>query len=575
MMHRSIRRGLATGFTLLAGGVGYSLSGCNLGGAASPTASTNGAPVVKTAGASSVTFRDAIAESGITYEWKAQGKRPLNILQTIGNGIAFLDFDRDGSLDILCVGPAPALYKGDGKGHFTDVSAGTGIGKLKGHFLGVAVGDVDNDGWDDLYISGYGEGRLLKNNGGKGFTDVTASYSLKPQPWGTSAGFADLDGDGYLDLYVANYADFTPKTVPQMCDFQTANGKVPSSCGPKLYKGIKGTLWHNMGGTRFADVTIPWGANAHSGRGLGVAFSDFDNSGRVSMAVANDEAPGDLFQNMGKAKLTNNAVPLNVAYDRDGNVHGGMGVDWGDYNNDGKPDLFVATFRNEIKCLYRNEGDAFSDVAYASGIGQGMMPGVAFGAKFLDADNDGWLDILLANGHVQDNIKLIENTDYPQRTQFFHNMGEKSGRFEDATDSSGIGALRPIVGRGLAIGDYDNDGKMDAMLVDSEGKPFLLHNESAGTNNWVGFQIADAGKGVNRNGYGTRITLTLSSGEKRVRDCQTAGSYLSASDARVHFGLGKESVKRVMVRWPNGKTETWPGAKANKYFMLSAGKEPR
>ena len=531
-------------------------------------------------GSASVRFVDRAKEAGLNYKWKVSGPHPLTILQTIGNGCAFLDFNNDGNLDILLVGPQLALYQGDGRGNFTDVTRSTGLDRFHGHFLGCAVGDYDNDGFADLYISGYQSGLLLRNNGGRTFTDVTQQAGLTPQPWGTSCGFADLTGNGRLDLYVGNYAEFNSHTNPQLCKFVTvAHGTVLSSCGPSYYQGIKGKIFHNQGNGRFVDVTNAWGGSEQSGRTLGVAFADYDNSGRVSFALANDETPGNLFHNVGAGKFEDVGAAAGVAHDRDGAIHGGMGIDWGDYDNDGKLDLFVATFQNEAKCLYHNDGGGlFTDASYPSGIGPAALPYVSFGAKFLDADNDGWLDILIANGHVQDNIDEIENAHYRQPIQYFHNSGTRPAAFVDASESAGLRSLSPIVGRGIAIGDYDNDGRMDALVVDSEGAPILLHNESPATaNRWVGFSLTGE-PGMNRDAYGTVITLHLDN-ISIMRQCQSAGSYLSASDKRVHFGLGEylqtgTTIPSVSIRWPSGKQEQWHDVSTGRYLRLSPGRPP-
>ncbi|MCX6366148.1 MAG: CRTAC1 family protein [Armatimonadetes bacterium] len=514
------------------------------------------------AASSPVRFVEVAEKAGLKFSWTAPGKRPLNILQTIGNGCAFLDYDGDSNLDILLVGPKPGLFRGDGKGQFTDVSA-TVLGTLSGYFLGVAVGDYDGDGFADIYLSGYREGRLLHNEAGKSFNDVTALSGLKPQPWGTACGFSDLNGDGKLDLYVANYAEFGPTTEPQLCKFRTEkHGELLSSCGPTRYIGLKGTLWQGDG-KRFTEITQAAGLSTQNGRGLGVAFADIHGKGFPSIALANDEAPGDFFSARGGGKFENIGQAAGVATDLEGKVHGGMGIDWGDYDNDGKLDLFVATFRNEVKNLYHNDGDeAFSDKSNAVGIGQAALPYVSFGCKFLDADNDGWLDLMITNGHVQDNIELIEDTTYRQKTLLLHSQ---KGVFTDVGASSGIASLPPIVGRGLAVGDYDNDGHMDVLIVDSEGKPLLLNNQSA-PQGWVGFDCGGR--------YGAILTLKLTSGEIRVRQCQSAGSYLSASDARVHFGLGKDSVESLTVKWPSGKSETWKGFTTGKYLTLQPGQAP-
>ena len=499
-------------------------------------------------------FTDTAQAAGLHYQWSALGPRPLNILQTIGNGCAFLDYDNSGNLSILLVGPKLALYKGNGHGHFTDVTHAMGLDKLHGHFLGCAVGDYDNDGYDDIYISGYGTGLLLHNDAGKGFTDVTRKAGLKPQPWGTSCAFGDVDGDGKLDLYVANYADFNSKTAAQLCKFMTEKyGTLLSSCGPRYYRGLKGVLYHNLGGGRFEDVTKAWGAEAHTGRGLGAAFADYDRSGRPGLAVANDEAVGNLFQNNGHGHLTDIAVPAGVAYDRDGSVHGGMGLDWGDYDNDGQLDLFVATFENEAKCVYHNEGGLFTDRSYPTGIGPAALPYVTFGAKWADFDNSGWLDMMITNGHVQDNIEKIESTTYRQPIQLFHNLKIRPARFTDASHPAGLSALPPIVGRGLAVGDFDNDGRMDALVVNSEGAPLLLHNDTATAGHWLSITLH--GTKSNRDGIGALVTATTG-GLTQTRLCHTDGSYLSASDKRVHLGLGSAGqVETLMIKWPSGHTD--------------------
>jgi len=503
-----------------------------------------------------VRFSEVAERSGLVFSWTPPGKRPLTILGTIGNGAAFLDFDNDGNLDILLVGPKPTFFRGDGKGKFTEDK--TVLGELSGHFLGVAVGDYDNDGFVDLYLSGYREGRLLHNEGGKSFKDVTAASGMKPQPWGTSASWADLDRDGKLDLYVANYAKFGPDTKPQLCSF---NG-ILSSCGPRFYDPELGVLYHNEGGGRFVEVAQKVGAKKVSGRGLGVASLDFNGSGQDSIAIANDELPGDLLVNTG-LKFTNEGVSSGTAYDGEGRAHGGMGIDWGDYDNDGKPDLIVATFQHEVKALYHNEGGGFfQEKASISGLSDSVLPYITFGIKFLDANNDGFLDLLLANGHVQDNITAVDKSmTYPQPTFFLQN--EEGKRFVDKNASSGIGALKPIVGRGLAVGDYDNDGRIDALVVDAEGKPLLLHNETPQAGNWLLLKLG--GKGIT---HGALLTITLPDGKTLLRHCQTDGSYLSASDARVHVGLGNATQASVRIQWPNGKTTEYKDLDANKVHTL-------
>lgn len=510
-------------------------------------------------------FTDVAAAAGLNYRWVIAGPRPLNILQTIGNGCAFLDYNNDGNLDILLVGPKLALYEGDGHGHFTDVTHSMGLDKLKGHFLGCAVGDYDNDGFDDLYISGYRTGLLLHNEGGKGFRDVTAQAGLKPQPWGTSAAFAEtVPGSGRLDLFVANYAKFGP-TDAQLCD---AHG-VKTSCGPRYYSPIKGVFYRSLGGGKFVDASAGAGLSSTSGRGLGAAWAPLVAGEAPSLAIANDELAGDLLRPSGKGHYSNIGTAAGTAFDRDGNIHGGMGTDWGDYDNDGKLDLFVCTFQSEAKSLYHNGGNGlFSDTSYAAGLALPSMPHVAFGCKMLDYDNDGWLDIIAANGHVQDNIHDIDSsTTYRQTLQLFHSGGLTPLQFADVTATAGPDFARPLVGRGLATGDYDNDGKMDVLVVDSEGGPLLLHNDAAGSGHWL--EVKLTGTKSNRDGLGATLTAKMGS-RSLLRLCHTDGSYLSASDRRVHFGLGSaEKVDSLIVHWPSGQTDTLKNVPANQQINIT------
>jgi enediyne biosynthesis protein E4 len=403
------------------------------------------------------------------------------------------------------------------------------------------------------------------------FRDITQQAGLKPQPWGTSCAFADLDGDGYLDLYVANYVSFDPKTDLVLCPYHG----LQTGCGPNDYDAVKGVLYHNERGLRFRDVTQAWKATSAHGKGLGVAFADFDGSGHIGMAVANDLQAGDLFQHDRRNKLNNIGLASGTALDPTGEKHAGMGVDWGDYDNDGKLDLFVTTFGCETKCLYHNDGGgAFTYRSEQAKVDGPTLPYVAWGCKFLDADNDGWLDLMIANGHVQDNINRFEQATYRQPTLFLHNRGGAPVTFEDATRSSGLAQLPNIVGRGLAVGDFDNDGRMDALVVDSEGHPLLLHNETdVAPNSWIGFRLIGKGRS-GRNAYGALITVTTGK-QKLVRQCQPGGSYLSSSDSRVHFGLGRDAMRSVTIRWPDGALQTLPPVQPRRYITITEGEAPQ
>jgi hypothetical protein len=509
-------------------------------------------------------FRNAASSAGLHYTWKTSDRSPLNILQTIGNGCAFLDYDNDGSLDILLVGPKLALYKGDGRGHFTDVTNATGLDALSGHFLGCAVGDYDNDGFDDLYISGYRTGVLLHNEQGRRFREVTQQAGIPLQPWGTSAAFADIDGDGRLDLFVGNYVRFDASSQ-QLC----ATNGVQTSCPPGLYDGLPGRLYRNIGNGRFTDVTARWGVQSSPGKTLGVAFADFDGSGRQSLALANDEVPGELYYNRGGSFLPIGATS-GIAYSNIGQPQAGMGEDWGDYDNDGRLDLTVMTFVTELKPIYHNDGHRlFSDRAIQLGLSDVVTPYVAFGVKWLDADNDGWLDLLITNGHTADNIaETGQGHTYAQPTLFLKN--EQGARFVRVSLPD---LDRPIVGRGLAIGDYDNDGRMDALVVDSAGEVVLLHNETSPSGHWLSFRLI--GTKCNRDGYGASV-LVETARRKLFRHCHADGSYLSSSDPRVHFGLGEETqAAKVTIRWPDGAVQTLHDLAADRILTVEEGKEAR
>lgn len=547
-----------------------SFVGCKLFG---PSTASHTASI----GAMKAGFTDVTVAAGLKYTWVIPGKRPLNILQTIGNGCAFLDYDNDGNLDILLVGYTLALYKGDGHGHFTDVTHQTGLDKLHGHFLGCAVGDYDHDGYDDLYISAYRGGVLLHNEAGKGYKDVTVASGIKPQPWGTGAAWVEsVPGSGRLDLYVANYVHFDPSTDKQLCP----EHGIPTACGPRAYALLRGILYRNDGRGRFLDITQSSGLAAATGRALGVGFLDYNGSGKPGLALANDELAGDLFQptsqpNDSLIHYRNTAQNAGTAFDGNGNAHAGMGLDWGDYDNDGKPDLFVATYQNELKCLYHNEGDGyFKDMSQSAGL-ETTIPFVAFGCKFLDYDNDGWLDLLVTNGHVLDNVtKIFPKYTYRQPTQLLHNRGASIPPFEDVSQrTGGSGFMKPIVGRGAAIGDYDNDGRIDVLLVDSEGTPVLLHNECQTAAHWLGLKLI--GTKSNRDGYGASVTVELADGRRLVRYCHADGSYMSSSDKRVHIGLGTANrVKTLRVQWPGGHTDMLQDLAVDRYIEITEGKPP-
>lgn len=551
-------------------------------GCPTPTTQTS-TPVGSASPSATGGFHDRAKEAGLNYQWTVTESRPLNILGTIGNGCAFLDFDSDGNLDILLVGPKPALFLGDGKGKFQDVSTQTGLSALSGRYLGCAIGDVNSDGRPDIYLTAYRGGTLLQNVDGKTLRDSTKTAGIPSQPWTTAAAFLDANGDGNLDLYLGNYVQFGPHTIPQLC----ASDKLKTSCGPRYYDPEGGRLFIGNGKGVFHDGTSAAGLQylkksaeaietsaKLSGKCLGVAVADYDDSGRPGIALSNDEMPGDLLQNKGKGRFANIGQLSGTAYDREGGMHGGMGIDWGDIDNDLKLDLFVGTFQNEPKCLYVNTGQGlFEERGETLGL-LSARPYVTFGSKFLDFNNDGWLDLIFCNGHVQDNIDLLDKAaTYPQPTILFQNS--EGEHFEDVSAKLlNSEAQRKIVGRGLAVGDYDNDGKVDVLIVDSEGEPLLLHNETASEGNWIGFSLSQP-IGGNRDVYGAVVTIEAE-GKKQIRHCRVDGSYMSSSDPRLHFGIGTaKQVDAITIRWPDGKTERVGPLSSGRYYKWEHGKSPQ
>jgi len=541
------------------------LSGCQHVGDGSPAPSAALSPLSASVPASSspIRFVDVAEKAGLQYQWTIPGKRPVNILQTIGNGGAFLDYNNDGKLDILLVGSRLALYQGLGQGRFADVTHSVGLDTLKGHFIGCAVGDFDNDGFEDVYVTAYQGGVLLHNDHGARLVDITRSAGIAPQPWGTSAIFVDINNDGKLDLYVGNYVQFGP-SQPQLCP---DNGEMVS-CSPNFYSPLKGALYLNNG-SKFTDATRAWNALNISGKTLGIAAANFDGSGRQSILLANDEVAGNLLANDGK-RFTDIGVANGTAYGANGEVYGGMGADWGDYDGDGLLDLFVSTYRNQVKQIYRQDaGHGFTDRSVSLGVAAPTRPYVAFGVKWLDADNDGWLDLMIANGHVVDNIARVDHdATFREPTQFLHNEGGK--RFVDESASALTGdAGKPILGRGLATGDYDDDGKVDALVIDSDGKPLLLHNETPQTGHWL--EIRLIGTHSNRDGIGALVTVAAG-GRPLLRACTTGGSYLSASDRRIHVGMGSATTaETISILWPDGHKDIYRNVAADHIATLKEG----
>jgi hypothetical protein len=519
-------------------------------------------------GASSVRFRDITREAGIRFTLGHGGRHPLTILETVGCGGAFLDYDRDGRLDILLVGQptrAPetpcALYRnlGDETGgepvRFADVTRPAGLDR-SALWMGCAVADYDGDGYPDILLTGYGVLALLRNEpaptgAGRRFVDVTVPSGLRADAadWFTSAGWADVDRDGWLDLYIARYVRFDAK-APQSCSLglDGSGQRVPGTCGPELYAEQQGVFYRNLKGRRFVEATRAFGLGAAHGKGLGVAFGDFDDDGWPDLYVANDRMPGDLFRNLGGTRFASVGAERGVSYSGDSRPQAGMGVDWGDYNQDGRLDLIVTTFFLERKSLYRNEGAAgFQEVSDEAGLSPAIRF-VGWGNRWIDIDNDGRLDWVVANGHAVDNMEKVDPAQpYAQPTQLFRNTG---AILEEIGAQASPAFRKPIAGRALCSGDLDNDGRIDLLVTNAEGEPLLLRNESATPNHWL--RVVLEGRDGNRDAIGARVRARLGN-VTQTREVTTGGSYLAASDPRLHFGLGAANrVTRLYVRWPTG-----------------------
>ena len=510
-------------------------------------------------------FEDRAEASGVSFKLGHSGKSPLNLKETMGTGCAIADFDGDGKPDIFLVGQLGTasegrckLFLNQGNGVFKDATLGSGL-EQPGMYMGCAVGDLDNDGLPDLLVTGYGTLKLYHNLGKGKFQDVTKSSGIdapKPDDWFTSAGFAEVTHSGKLDLYIGRYVLFNSSSL-EFCNY----GKIKSACGPNFYDAQQGVFYRNLGGFKFKNATHEFGLDVAHGKCLGVVFGDVNNDGWPDLYLGNDEMPGDLFINQGGKGFKNVALESGVALSGDGQVQGAMGVDFGDYSRTGKPDLAVATYEFEPLSLYSNsESGLFSPASVTMGVDQATRIKVGFGLKLADFDNDGYLDMAVANGHIHDNQEKIDRqTTYAQPNQLFL---QEQKRFVDRSKEAGPGFTTPNVGRGLAVGDLDGDGKIDIVITDLEGKARVLFNRMKATGNWITVKLH--GKKTNRLGIGSKVTVKSGS-EKWTVECTTGGSYLSAVDSRVHIGIGKlEKIDSIEVLWTSGGKTNVASPKINR-----------
>jgi enediyne biosynthesis protein E4 len=514
----------------------------------------------KVPAAAPIGFKDLAAAAGIQFKLGTGAKSPLNILETAGGGCAFIDYDRDGWPDIFLVGPhSAALYHNERNGTFKDVTSASGIATDR-YWMGCAVGDFNGDGLPDLFLTGYHCFALYKNLGNGRFQDVTKESGISGLTWSMGAAFADLTGTGRLDLFVGQYVDFE-STSPgrDLCRV----GKLLSACGPEVYNPLHGRLFQNLDGRHFKQ--IPW---PDTGKTWGVLASDLLEIGKPSLYEANDMMPGDLWSLAGGHRK-NIGPNTGTSYDGQGHVQGAMAVDSGDYDNDGHLDLLVTTYYAQSASLYHNDGGGlFSSVSGPAGLSAPTLPFVKFGAAFADFDNDGWLDILMTSGHIRDNVSQIDSAQsFRQPVQLFHNI---QGRFEEIPIKSGASNLL-AVGRGLSIADYDHDGKLDALVVDLEGRPLLLHNVSQNKNNWLEIQLEDLRNAGNRDGLGAIISAECGS-KKQIREIRTCGSVLSGLFPAAHFGFGTTSgTVKLTIRWPDGSVQPVVNVPQNKRLIIKKG----
>ena len=529
---------------------------------------------------STITFRDITEKAGIHFVHNngAFGKKYLP--ETMGPGVAFIDYDNDGWPDIFIVNgtdwpghpgkhSTPKLYHNNHDGTFTDVTHKAGLDiELLG--MGVAVGDYDNDGYEDLFVTAMGQSHLFHNNGNGTFTDVTQKAGLLgPKEFSTSAARVDYDKDGKLDLVVANYVQWSIEGDL----YCTLDGKSKSYCTPESYKGISVRLWHNRGDGTFEDATKKAGLNDATAKTLGIAVLDYDDDGWPDLLFSNDTQPNKLYRNNANGTFTEKAVQAGVAFSEDGVARAGMGVDAADYDRSGAPSLLITNFSNQMISLYHNEGRGlFVDEAPRSEIGRDTLLTLGFGCFFFDYDLDGWPDIFIANGHIDRDIQRVQpNVKYAMPPHVFRNMGK--GNFEETTKSLGAAFDSPRVGRGAAYGDINNDGRLDLLLSTNGGRAYLFENDATGeAAQQKSLRIKLVGTKSNRDGIGSTVKLTAG-GETQSEMLRSGSSYLSASELVLTFGLARhEKADAIEIRWPSGQVEKLSNVVAGETITVTEGK---
>lgn len=571
-------------------------SGCNFGRGASSNSTEKSAETTKgtpktgeqqTAARSGspqavpVRFTDVSLEAGIDFLHQNSKTPRKYLIETMGSGGAFLDYDNDGRLDVLLLNnrlieggkvngkPGLKLYRNLGGGKFKDVTPGSGLERDPLFAMGTTVGDFDRDGKQDIYITTALDGsRLFRNLGGGKFQDVTGKAGVANKGrWGTSCAWVDYDKDGWLDLFVCNYVKYASLKDDQPC----RSGDQIIYCIPSAYDTSQCVLYHNEKNGVFKDVTEAAGIKTEIGsKGLGVSIWDYNDDGWPDIFVANDTVPGFLFRNLGNGKFQEVGTESAVAYNEEGVPHSGMGIDAADAGNDGKTTLVITNyFAQQTSCYHQTDKEVFRDDRHATGIGPETARVLGFGILFFDFDNDGRLDILQANGHVQDDIEAREpGTPFAEVTQLFHNQG--NGTFVEVGVKSGKPFSERIVGRGAAWGDYDNDGKLDVLVTTNNGRAMLWHNGTPTRNHWLTLRLVSGGKSA-PDGLGA-VVVVKAGGVTQRRMVRCGSSYLCQSDLRPHFGLGAQASADIEVRWPSGTVDRINGVGADQIVTIHEGK---
>jgi hypothetical protein len=525
-----------------------------------------------------ITFTDVTAQAGIHFKRNSGAFGEKYLPETMGSGVCIIDYDNDGWQDILFVNSKdwpghgsgksyPALYHNNRDGTFTDVTHQAGL-DVEMYGLGCTVGDYDNDGFDDIYITAIGGSYLFRNLGNGRFADVTKKAGLADSGFPTGAVWFDYDRDGRLDLFVAHYVEWSLAT-DQACSL---DGKHKSYCTPEAYKGQGARLFHNLGNGRFEDVTKRAGLEDATGKSLGIALIDYDNDGWLDLFVTNDTQPNKLYRNKHNGTFSEEGVATGIAFSDAGRARAGMGTDAGDYDNSGRQSLVIGNFTTESMTLYHNDAAGlFTDETSSSGIGPPSARSLTFGTFFFDYDLDGLSDIVAVNGHVADDIGTVQPTlHYAEPPLLFRNLG--NGKFENVSNKVGPAFREPMVARGAAYADFDNDGDLDLVVTTNNGPARLLHNDNGNQNDKLRVKLV--GTHSNRDAIGAKATLTTANGTRLHAMVKTGSSYLSQSEFPLTFGLGKPEYQKFVnleIVWPNGRRESIPHVSANQFITIKEG----